>query len=55
MVLETNINSIILAVNEQNKLHANSLQTIGSSIANTTAQAKDISGRILSTLSLSSK
>jgi len=55
MVLETNINQIILAVNEQNKLHTNSLHTIGSTIVNTTEKAKDISGRILSSLNLSSK
>lgn len=55
MVLETNINQIILAVNEQNKLHTNSLNTISSSITNTTEKAKDISGRILSSLNLASK
>lgn len=55
MVLETNINQIILAVNEQNKLHTNSLNTISSSISNTTEKAKDISGRILSSLNLASK
>ena len=55
MVLETNINQIILAVNEQNKLHTNSLNTISSSISNTTEKAKDISDRILSSLNLASK
>lgn len=55
MVLETNINQIILAVNEQNKLHMNSLNTISSSISNTTEKAKDISDRILSSLNLASK
>ena len=50
MVLETNINQILQAVNDQNTLHSNSLQTLNIN-APTTAQAKEFGGKILSTIS----
>jgi AP-3 complex subunit sigma len=59
MVLETNINHILSAVSEQNKLHASSLKSSGSSSAfqsnSASAQAKDIGGKLFSTISNSFK
>ena len=50
MVLETNINHILTSLNEQNKLHSASVKVL-------TPQAKEMGGKILSTISntLSSK
>lgn len=49
MVLETNINSILLAINEQNKLHSASMKTI------TPQQVKEVGGKMLSSISNSLK
>lgn len=58
MVLETNINSILSAVVEQGKLHAQSEKAIGApttlaaaNALSAASQAKDIGGKLLSTIS----
>jgi AP-3 complex subunit sigma len=48
MVLETNINHILLSINEQNKLHAASVKVL---TAPTPAQAKEMGEKIFSTIS----
>lgn len=51
MVLETNINTILKAVNEQTKLHANSVKTFGSSLPTTgSSNSPNSSGGFLSSL-----
>lgn len=54
MVLETNINHILVSVSEQNKLHANSIKTISaptaSQVSSAAVQAKEIGGKLLSTI-----
>ena len=54
MVLETNINHILVSVSEQNKLHANSIKTLNtptaSQVSSAAVQAKEIGGKLLSTL-----
>jgi len=52
MVLETNINHILQAVNDQAKMHTTSIQSIRSSSSGPSAasQATDIGGKFLSSL-----
>lgn len=52
MVLETNINHILQAVNDQAKMHTTSIQSIRSSASGPSAasQATDIGGKFLSSL-----
>eukprot|EP01035_Chromulina_nebulosa_P019967 gene19967-25936_t len=52
MVLETNINHILTSITEQNKLHNNSIKLIN---APTTAQAKEMGGKLFTTISNSMK
>lgn len=55
MVLETNINHILNAVTEQNKMHAASIKVIGtpgtSQMASAAVSAKEMGGKLLSTIS----
>ena len=57
MVLETNINHILTAINDQNKLHGSALssKSIGSQSASSAiaaaSQAKDIGEKLFSTIS----
>lgn len=55
MVLETNINHILSAVLEQNKLHAGSIKTINAptsaQVTSAVVQAQKISGQLLSSIS----
>jgi Clathrin adaptor complex small chain len=49
MVLETNINHILLSINEQNKMHAASVKVLPN--APTPAQAKEIGGKLFTSIS----
>ena len=52
MVLETNINHILTAVNDQDKLHEGSIKVLtAQNVQHTATQAKDLGGMILSTIS----
>ena len=52
MVLETNINHILTSVNEQTKLHDASINVLtAQNVQHTANQAKDLGGKILSSLS----
>jgi AP-3 complex subunit sigma len=58
MVLETNINNILTAVSEQNKLHATSLKSpvpTAMQPNSAAAQAKEIGGKLFSSISNSFK
>lgn len=54
MVLETNINEILQAVNDQNKLDSESVQMLGAptaaNVVNVASQAKEIGGSFFSTI-----
>lgn len=55
MVLETNINHILQAVNEQTKMHTTSIQTLSASgasqMSSAASHATDISGKLFSSFS----
>ena len=54
MVLETNINHILQAVDEQHKMHTKSIQTLSSAstsqLGSAASQASDVGGRLFSSL-----